>query len=594
MGDGDDKTFWNRLELKRRSRKLKRHARKAEGATVRHARRFVINRWDNIREVRLHIIMWLGGVGLLIAVVGLQMLWFQQSYVTQAAVSGGTYAEALRGPVQTLDPLYATTPAEIAASRLLFSSLYQLDTSGHVKSDVAQKMTNESDKIFTVDLRRDIKWHDGQPLRADDVVFTVNLMKNPAVRSVMSASWRGINVETVGDYTVKFSLPASYAAFPQALTFAILPEHLLKSVEPSSIRESGFSDAPIGSGPFTLRLLQTINAPSGRKVIHLAANESYYQGAPRLDRFQLHVYGDDDSIGRALRTGEVSAASDIPGTVASMVDTSRYDIIEKPINNGVYAIFNATQPLLKDTAVRRALQVGTNTSEIRKELYGHLQPMDLPFAKRQVPGSEAIDAPAYDKAAAEKILTDAGWIMQGKVRAKGSEKLQLRIVTRKNNDYEKTLSALVGQWRVLGIDVQTQVVDTADSGQSFTQQVLQQRGYDVLIDELVIGADPDVFAYWHSRGLLNFSSYSNPVSDDALTSARSRSDPALRAVKYVAFAKQWLTDAPAIGLYQSDFIYVRNKAARSIQPDERIVDPNEHYASVRYWTADQGSVYKTP
>lgn len=589
-----DKKLLNRVELKRRSRGLKKHARRAEGATVRHARRFVVNRWDNIREVRLHIIMWLGGVGLLIAIVGLQIIWFQQSYVTNAAVKGGTYAEGVKGPIQTLNPLYATTPAEVAAARLLFSSLYELDTSGHVKGDVAQTMTNENDKIFTVKMRRDAKWHDGKPLTASDVVFTVGLMKNSSVRSVMNASWRGIDVKQIDTQTVQFTLPASYAAFPQALTFSILPEHLLKSIEPGNLRESGFSDAPIGSGPFSLRLLQTISETSGRKVLHLVANEAYFKGRPRIDRMQLHAYSDDDAIGRALRTGEVSAASDVSSVVANSVDKGRYDVIVKPTNSGVYALFNATQPILKEQAIRQALQIGTDTESIRKQLIGDPQPMDLPFVKRQVPGSETVAAPRHDKEAAKKLLTDANWVLRGNVREKGEEKLILRVVTRKNSDYEKALATLAGQWRELGVDVQTQVVDTTASGQSFTQQVLQQRGYDVLLDELVIGADPDVFAYWHSRGLLNFSSYSNQLSDDSLASARTRSDPALRAVKYVAFAKQWLADAPAIGLYQSDFVYVQSKNTQSFRPDEVVVDPNEHYAGVRYWTSEKGSVYKTP
>ncbi len=593
MGD-DDKRVWNRLELKHRSKKLKKHARKAENATVRHAKRFVVNRWENIREVRLHIILWLSGVGLLIALVGLQMLWFQQSYVTKAPTNGGTYAEAVKGPITTLNPLYATTPAEVAAGRLLFSSLYQLDASGNVKGDIATSMTNEADKTFTVSLRKDVRWHDRLPLNADDVIFTVNLMKNPAARSTMTASWRGIEAQKVDEYTVRFQLPASYAAFPHALTFAILPQHLLKSVEPASLRESGFSDAPIGSGPFSLRLLQNIGTGTGRKVVHMVSNKDHYAGQPRLDRLQIHAYGDDDSFARALRTGEVSAASDVSGAVASSVDKSRYDVIMKPINNGVYAIFNTTQPLLANAQVRRALQAGTNTQAIRDDLYGKPQAMHLPFAVRQVDGSDALAAPKYDKAAAAKLLAEAGWTMKDGILKKGEETLQLRVVTRKNSDYEKALGALAGQWRQLGIDVLVQVVDTTSTGQNFTQQILQERNYDVLLDELVIGPDPDVFAYWHSKGLLNFSSYSNQVSDDALSSARTRSDEALRAVKYAAFAKQWLADAPAIGLYQSDFIYVRNKAARSVTPDEIIVDPNEHYATVRYWTADQSETFKTP
>ena len=587
----DDKGLWNRFELKHRSKKLKKHARKAEGATIRHARKFVFSRWENIREVRLHIIGWLGGVGLLIAVVGVQMLWFQQGYVTTAAVSGGAYAEAVRGPVQTLDPLYAITPAEVAASRLLFSSLYALDASGHVKGDVASSMANEGDKQFTIKMRQDVRWHDGQKMTSDDVVFTVGLMKNPAARAVMNASWRGIDAEKVDEYTVKFTLPAAYAAFPQALTFSILPEHLLKTVEPVNLRESSFSEAPIGSGPFSLRLLQTINDTAGRRVVHLASNHDYYAGKPRVDRLQLHVYGDEESIARALRTGEVSAASDVSEATAGTVDTTRYDIMTKPTNSGVYAIFNASQPILKDAAVRKALQLGTNTQAIRDELYEKPDPMDLPFAKRQVTGSEALAAPKFDREAAKKALTDAGWVLQGDVRSKGQEKLQLRVATRKNSDFEKTIGLLAGQWRQLGVDVQTQVVE---GGQDFAQQILQQRVYDVLLDELVIGSDPDVYAYWHTKGPQNFASYSNQTSDDALASARARSDEALRAVKYVAFAKQWLADVPAIGLYQSDFVYVQSKSVSSLTMDEIVVDPNEHYAGVKYWTADKGTVYKTP
>ena len=124
--------------------------------------------------------------------------------------------------------------------------------------------------------------------------------------------------------------------------------------------------------------------------------------------------------------------------------------------------------------------------------------------------------------------------------------------------------------------------------------MLQQRNYDVLLDELAIGGDPDVFAYWDSKGLLNFSNYSNQVADDALASARTRSDPALRSVKYLAFAKQWLADAPAIGLYQPNYIYVHSKSTNAVQPDETIVSGAEHFANVRNWTAKQGYLYKTP
>jgi peptide/nickel transport system substrate-binding protein len=394
----------------------------------------------------------------------------------------------------------------------------------------------------------------------------------------------------VDDHTIQFLLPAAYAAFPQALTFAILPQHVLKDADQTSLRENKFSNAPVGSGPFELRLLQNINVADGRKVVHLDANRSYYAGSPRLDHIQLHTYADEESMARALRTGEVSAASNVSSKTAESIDDKRYEAIVRPVNNGVYALFNLTQPVLKDANVRKALQLGTDTAPIRSKLYGNPEPLHLPFANGQVAGIDSVPAPKTDINAAKQLLDSTGWVMKGNVREKDGQPLRIRMVARKNTDYEIALQSLAGQWRSLGAEIDAQVIEGSD----FTQDVLHDRNYDVLVDELVIGGDPDVFAYWHSRGLLNFTSYGNQTSDDALSSARTNSNDALRAAKYTAFARQWVSDVPAIGLYQSNFIYLRTNTTRSISNDESIISADDHYAGVRYWTADLGTVYKTP
>ena len=590
--DDENKREWRpKISLKKSSKKIKKQARRVENATLKHAHRFLLSRWDKIREVRRHIIILLVGVGILIALVGIQMLWFQQSYVVEAPVSGGTYAEALRGPIDTLNPLFASSPAELSASHLLFSSLYDYDETGRLRGDLAVGMKNEGDRLFTVDLRKDARWHDDQPVSADDVVFTIGLIKNPSVRSVLSPSWQGIEIKKVNDHTISFNLPAAYAAFPQALTFPVLPKHKVEKVSPELLRESDFSQAPVGSGPFTLRLLQTVNQSSGRKIVHIDANQSYYNGPPRLEHMQLHSFDDDESMARALRTGEVSAVSDISGVVAKTLDDkNRYSVIAQPVNSGVYALFNQTTTALKDINVRRALQLGTNTTEIRLALFGNPQPLGLPFAKGQVNETEEIPLPKSNKAEAIKILESNGWVIKDGVRTKGNDRLRLRVVTRQNPDFEITLNRIAGQWRELGADINVEVV----GGSEFTQDVLRLRNYDVLVDKLVIGGDPDVFAYWHSRGILNFTGYGNQIVDDALTSARTKSDPALRSIKYTLFAKQWLNDIPAIGLYQPNLNYIHIKKAETIGKNEVIVTPDDHYSNVLNWTTEKRRVYKTP
>ena len=588
---------WRRFHsIKAKRKDFSKKAKRAEGATIRHAHKFIISRWDNIRSVRRHILTWMMIVAALIVTVGIQMIMFRQSYVASAPIGGGVYAEAVKGPVATLNPLYATTSAEQSASRLLFSSLFVNDTTGHLKGDIARTMqADPTGKIYTVTLKPNVVWQDGYTLTAKDVAFTVGLMKNPSARSVMNASWKDIQVTVVNDLTVQFTLPATYAAFPQALTFAILPEHLLRSVDPHALRESSFSNSPVGSGPFQLRLLQTVSDSDGRKIIHMGANNRYHNGRPKLERFQLHVYGTMDNIAAALRTGEVSAAADVSSDVARLVEASRYDVLKKPVNNGVYAIINTTQPILKPVEIRRALQLATDTTKIRESLYGTPKELALPFIPSQVQGVELPVRPVTNMTEAARILEASGWkVGNDGLRSKDGQPLKIRVVTRKNSDYERVVEQLAGQWRKVGVMVDKEVVDPTTANQSFAQQVLQPRNYDVLIDELSIGGDPDVFAYWHSRGLLNFSNYGNSVSDDALVSARGRSELQLRSAKYAIFARQWLEDVPAIGLYQSNMLYIKSKQARSITDDQTVVSPSERYSEVQYWTAEAGNVYRTP
>jgi len=590
---------WRRLPKPSFSSKdFSRRMKKVEGATVKHARRFVFKRMDSIREARKHIAIWVLTVGVIIGATGLQLMWYQDSYRTAAFANDGTYAEAVMGPVDTLNPIFAKSSAEESASYLLFSRLLTYDKTGKLNYDLAEDMSISDDRMtYTVKIRPDARWQDGIYVRAKDVVYTVNLLKNPATRSTISG-WNDITATEVDDRTVAFKLPAVYAAFPHALNFLpVLPEHILRDVEPGAIRENDFSTKPVGSGPFTLRFIQEVDTSAGRDIIHLARNDSYYKGAPKLDRLQLHVYSTSDAILRAVTTSEVNAATDLSvSDVSKLKDNERYTVERKPVNAGVYALFNTTTGVMADKKVRQALQVGTDTAALRSVVGKNTPELHLPFVNGQVTG-DVPSEPVYDKASAERQLDEAGWKLDGKVRKKDGVALKLSVVTTKNNDFERVLSAIGDQWRSLGVTVTTSIVDPTDPAQNVVQNILQPRSYDVLLYQLTIGGDPDVYAYWHSsqasRGF-NFSNYSNPISDDALTSARTRIEPDLRNAKYVTFAKQWIADAPAIGLFQATTQYVYSKSVHALPEGEVLVSAADRYADVLYWTVGERAVFKTP
>ena len=571
--------------------------KRVEGATLKHARRFVFKRLDNFREVRRRIALWVLAIGIIIGATGLQYMWYQNNYRTTANATGGTYAEAVLGPMDTLNPIFAKSSAEETAGELLFSRLVTYDKSGKLNYDLADSMVISPDgKTYTFTIRPDARWDDGLYVRARDVVFTVNTLKNPASRSTITG-WDNVIAKEIDSRTVAFELPAVYAAFPHALRFLpILPEHVLRDVEPASLREDSFSSKPVGSGPFKLRLIQEIDTANGRKIIHLVKSESYFKGTPKLDRVQLHVYKDIDSVKRALATSEVNAATDLTVTDSNAVSTERYNVEHRPVNSGVYALMNTTSPVLQDKKVRQALQAGTNTKEVRDKLSPDLPELYLPFIDSQVFGNTPTK-PVFDANKAGQLLDEAGWIMQGNVRMKAGQPLTLSVVTTKNNDFESSLEILAKQWRSLGVTVSTTIVDPSDPSQNVVQDILQPRHYDVLLYQLTIGGDPDVYAYWHSSQAasgLNFSNYKSSISDDALSSARSRIEPNLRNAKYITFANQWLADAPAIGLYQATMQYVHTKSIHALPKDFMLVSAADRYNDVRFWSVGDRMVYTTP
>ncbi len=579
-------------------KKILKHIKRAETVTVRHTHKFLVRRWENVREVRSRVVFWIVLMGLLIAATGFQMMWFQKSYLTTAEADDSTYAEAVLGPVDTLNPLFATTDAEKSASYLLFSSLLHYDESGHLNNDIATKISiDETNKIYTISIRPDVKWHDGESLTADDVSFTIDLIKNEATNSTITG-WSNISVKVIDAQTIQFTLPSIYAAFDHALTFPILPKHILDNVEPSQIRENTFSQNPVGSGPFKLRFIQNVDVDKGQKIIYLARNDQFYGGKAKLAKIQLNAYDSTDDVIKALLANQVNATADLSYSDIDKLDTKKYNVATKPIQSGVYALINMKSTLLSDIKLRRALQLATDTASIIEKLPEGTPSLSLPFTEGQLSGDIPTVA-KFDIEAAKKSLNDNGWILNSKgIREKDGKELSISVVAMKGSEFEIVLGLLSNQWRSVGVNVEAKVVDLSDITQNVVQNILQPRNYDVLIYQLDIGADPDVYAYWDSTQMtsngLNYSNYSNIISDDALTSARSRVEPDIRNAKYITFVKQWINDVPAIGLYQSTIQYVYSNSVHALDESNILISSVDRYSDILRWSVGDKTIYKTP
>jgi len=583
-----------RLGYKRLALRVKH----AEGATQRHASRFILRRIENVRLVMTEIMIWLAAIALLIAGLGIQYSWNSQGSKKDGAKSGGVYVEGVIGNISTLNPLLAASEPEQAVSRLLFSSLYNYDVTGALHTDLAESMTVKDDKVYTIKLRNAV-WHDGKKLTAEDVVYTINLIKNPQVRSPLRVNWLDISARAIDDSTVEFMLPAVYAGFSHALTFPVIPKHILQTVSPSSMREADFSSNPVGSGPFAVRRVQTSESTSSTDVVRMEPNTKYYGAVSTLSRLELRAYGNESLLAKAVNSGEVSAASGLSLSAADNIKSKQYSTKHWLLNKGVYLLMNNRSQTLQDARVRQALRYATDTSSIRATVGDNVARLDTPILQSQI-AQKLPAAPDYNLDKAKALLKEAGWTYsQGQWKGKDGRPLAVAVTTSSGRDeYKKIVDVLKQQWSKLGVDVQLREIDTSSTTTSFVQSVLQPRDYDALLYELELGADPDVFAYWHSSQAsasgYNFANYSNRTVDNDLVGGRSRTNSALRAAKYIQFVNQWLNDAPAIGLYQSVGSYVLNNGASIVEPRGSLNTMNDRYADVTTWSTGKASVYKTP
>ena len=583
-----------RLGYKRLALRVKH----AEGATQRHASRFILRRIENVRLVMTEIMIWLAAIALLIAGLGIQYSWNSQGSKKDGAKSGGVYVEGVIGNISTLNPLLAASEPEQAVSRLLFSSLYNYDVTGALHTDLAESMTVKDDKVYTIKLRNAV-WHDGKNLTAEDVVYTINLIKNPQVRSPLRVNWLDISARAIDDSTVEFMLPAVYAGFSHALTFPVIPKHILQTVSPSSMREADFSSNPVGSGPFAVKRVQTSESTSSTDVVRMEPNTKYYGAVSTLSRLELRAYGNESLLVKAVNSGEVSAASGLSLSAADNIKSKQYSTKHWLLNKGVYLLMNNRSQTLQDARVRQALRYATDTSSIRATVGDNVARLDTPILQSQI-AQKLPAAPDYNLDKAKALLKEAGWTYnQGQWKGKDGRPLAVAVTTSSGRDeYKKIVDALKQQWSKLGVDVQLREIDTSSTTTSFVQSVLQPRDYDALLYELELGADPDVFAYWHSSQAsasgYNFANYSNRTVDNDLVGGRSRTNSALRAAKYIQFVNQWLNDAPAIGLYQSVGSYVLNNGASIVEPRGSLNTMNDRYADVTTWSTGKASVYKTP
>ena len=536
--------------------------------------------------LRKHIVKW----QILVAAAGMILVLSLLATVTLSVGTiivpdiGGTYVEAVVGRPTWLNPVLSQqNEVDEDICSLVFSGLVRTSPAGEPEPDLAQSWDVQDDgKTYTFKLRDDVKWHDGYPFTADDVVYTIQVLQDPSYQGPTQYAdlWRGVAVEKVNDATVRFRLKDSYAPFLEFATQGILPSHILGKVAPQALPQNEFNAKPIGTGPFRV-------TKASLDQISLEAYDAYHGQKPFLRQVEFRFYDDYDSAVSALRRDQVHSVGHLPPYLINQVaNDPRLTVHFAPESSKLtLLLFNVRDPIFADAQVRKAVAYGVDVPRLidivlegqGERAYGPIVPQSWAYKKD-------IQKYDYNPVQARDLLERAGWQDPDGdgVRQKGDQRLQFVLLTNDNPQRITAAQEIARQLEAIGFKVEVQA--TAWTG--FVRDFLTPRKFQLALTELWSpNADPDSYEFWHSSQIkegLNFANWANRRADDLLETARRTTDISERARLYDEFQAVFAEDLPAVPLYYPVYNFAVSKGLKGVEL-KQLLKPADRFSEMSQW-----------
>jgi peptide/nickel transport system substrate-binding protein len=536
----------------------------------------------------------------MIGSVFFMLVKINNAYLVTVPARGGELVEGIIGSPRFVNPVLAISDADKDMTSLIYSGLMRAKADSSLTADVAESYSISPDgKTYTFNIRGDARFHDGEELTAEDVEFTVQKIKDPAIKSPKRANWEGVSIEVINERTIAFRLERAYGPFLENTTIGILPKHIWQDATPDEFTFSEYNIAPIGSGPYRVVGVErsSVGVPNAYK---LKAFSKYPQGEPFITHLTLRFYPSEVDLMKALDSGDIESASGLsPSLVTSLGADTR---IETSILPRIFAVFfNQNQnAIFSHKEVREALDASIDKEKIISGVlfgYGVVLNGPIPPLSADTDGNREEDKDSNARTEkARGILEDGGWKQDGegiwqKKFSKETQSLRFTLTTGSAPELKAAANVIVDEWAKLGIPVELAVYETGD----LNQNIIRPRKYEALLFGEIIGRDLDLFPFWHSSQRndpgLNIAMYVNTRADKLLEDARAAAEPDLRRQKYLEFEAEIRDDAPAVFLYSPSFTYVLPKKIENVSLGQ-LTFPGERFSNISDWYIEKNKVWK--
>ncbi len=488
---------------------------------------------------------------------------------------GDMFIDASIGDASTLLPPLASDAASFAIIGLVYDSLLKYDGDLNLVSNLAESwQVSEDGLTITFKLRHGVKWHDGAPCTAQDVLFSYQVMVDPKTPTAYSGDYLQVKqAEAPDDYTFRVTYPKPFApALGSWTSLSILPRHLLAGQD---ITKSPLARHPIGTGPYKFKEWR-----AGEKIA-LTYNPDYFEGRPYLNGYLYLVKPDTATMFLELKAGNLDRMGLNAIQYTRQTDYPKFNRMYNKFRyipfSYIYLGYNLEDPRFADRRVRQALTYAINKKELidgvlmglGEEAYGPYKPGTW-YYDPNVPKF------SYDPEKAKALLAAAGWQPNSDgILVKDGRPFAFTILTNQGNDTrERTAVIIQDRLRAVGIVVKIRTVEWA----AFLKEFIEKGNYEAVILGWNTGLDPDQYDIWHSSktkpGELNFIHYKNAEVDRLLDEGRHTFDREKRRQAYFKFQEILAEDQPYTFLFVPDALPAISKRFRGIKPAAAGIDYN--------------------
>jgi peptide/nickel transport system substrate-binding protein len=536
--------------------------------------------------------MLLVGIGFLVAASILT--YMATTYTTEfRPAPGGAYIESVGGYPQSLNPLLSFyNDADNDVVSLVFSGLTRLDMYGEIEADLARSWSVDPSGItYTFRLNPNVVWHDGYPLTAKDVVFTIELLQDPDYPGPpdIGELWRAVDVTEIDAYTVRFVLPEPYAPFLDYTTIGLLPKHSLDGVRAADLAQLDFNREPIGTGPF--RLVEVEYGEGHIAAVTLRSFPRYYGRSSYLENVILRFYPTPQAAFEAYQDGIVEGIARIPLDLLDEAYAERnLELFSAPTSEMAMIYLNelVTDTLpFADTRVRQALAFGLDRRRLTDELLmGQAVLPKTPL----LPGTwaystDGVPVYEYDAERAQALFSEAGWQRESAaawLQDSAGKPLAFSLVA--SNDPQDLMVAegVAQQWRRVGVSVTVESVPAlALTG------MLESRTYEAAFARLIVPGDPDPYPFWHETQAWpgqgqNYAGFRNRRISEIIEQARMTTQREERVALYREFQQLYMEQIPAIPLYVPIYTHAMDVRVNGGQIGP-LMNSGDRFLTVKDW-----------